>query len=108
MKDVNVMTEEEYTRYGRRRMKAMIRMKELSEEWLKERDTPLQRLVLQTAEHHLSRCEQMFGMSRYDQRLSSRRRSDFCIWSKEAFKAGEQYFYADPVDSNKRDGRCSC
>ena len=75
MKDVNMMTAEEFVAYGTDRMKAMVRMKQLSEEWLKQRDTPLQRIVLQTAENHLSRCEAMFGISRHDQRLSSRRRS---------------------------------
>lgn len=35
-----------------------------------EEPTPLQDIILQTAENHLSRCEQLFGISRYDRRLT--------------------------------------
>ncbi len=75
MKDMSITKQKDNTRYGINRMKMMTKMKQQSELWLQQRDTPLQRLVAQTAEHHLERCEELFGISRYDQRLSSRRRS---------------------------------
>ena len=40
-------------------------MKKQSEVCLQKRPTPLQDIILQTAENHLSRCEQIFGISRY-------------------------------------------
>ena len=70
MKDVNTMTPEELNKYGRTRVRTMLKMKMQAEMWLQKKDTPLQRLVLQTAEHQLSRAEAMFGISRNDIRMS--------------------------------------
>lgn len=72
MKDINTMTPEELNRYGRERVRTMLKMKMQAEMWLQKKDTPLQRLVLQTAEHHLSRAEAMFGISRSDIRIRKR------------------------------------
>lgn len=69
MKDINTMTPEELNRYGRDRVRTMLKMKMQAEMWLQKKDTPLQRLVLQTAEHHLSRAEAMFGISRNEVRM---------------------------------------
>ena len=70
MKDISLMTKEEFDRYGLNRMKIMLKMKKQSEVCLQKRPTPLQDIILQTAENHLTRCEQLFGISRYDRRLS--------------------------------------
>jgi len=70
MKDINLMIKEEFDRYGHNRMKIMLKMKKQSEVCLQKRPTPLQDIILQTAENHLTRCEQLFGISRYDRRLS--------------------------------------
>ena len=70
MKDINTMTPEEFQRYGRNRVKMMLKMRNQAELWLQRKDTPLQKLVLQTAEHQLSRAEAMFGISRNDIRMS--------------------------------------
>ena len=72
MKDINTMTPEEFQRYGRNRVKMMLKMRNQAELWLQQKDTPMQRLVLQTAEHQLSRTEAMFGISRSDIRLRKR------------------------------------
>ena len=64
------MTKEEFDRYGLNRMKIMLKMKKQSEACLQKKHTPLQDIILQTAENHLSRCEQIFSISRYDRLLS--------------------------------------
>ena len=69
MKDINTMTPEEFKRYGRNRVKMMLRMRNQAEIWLQQKDTPMQRLVLQTAENHLRHAEEMFGISRADIRM---------------------------------------
>ncbi len=75
MKDIAVMTEKELQQYGLDRVGMMIKMKEEAEMWLQQEDTPLHRLIVQTAEHHLTHCEELFGLSRYDQRFSSLNRA---------------------------------
>ena len=72
MKDISLMTKEEFDRYGLNRTKIMLKMKKQSEVCLQKRPTPLQDIILQTAENHLSRCEQIFGISRYYKRLSGK------------------------------------
>lgn len=72
MKDINTMTPEEFQRYGRNRVKMMLKMRNQAELWLQQKDTPMQRLVLQTAENHLRRAEKLFGISRSDIRLRRR------------------------------------
>ena len=69
MKDINTMTPEEFQRYGRNRVKMMLKMRNQAELWLQQKDTPMQRLILQTAEHHLCRAEELFGISRNDIRM---------------------------------------
>lgn len=70
MKDIRLMTQEEFNKYGLNRMKIMLKMKKQSEACLEKRNTRFQNIILQTAENHLVRCEQMFGTSRYDKMLS--------------------------------------
>ena len=53
MKDISLMTKEEFDRYGLNRMKIMLKMKKQSEACLQKRHTPLQDIILQTAENHL-------------------------------------------------------
>lgn len=55
--------------YAVDRMRAMLRMERLSEKWLAERDTPLQRLVFESAHYHIDAREKRFGISRNDQRV---------------------------------------
>ena len=50
MKDISLMTKEEFDRYGLNRMKIMLKMKKQSEVCLQKRPTPLQDIILQTAE----------------------------------------------------------
>ena len=50
MKDISLMTKEGFDRYGLNRMKIMLKMKKQSEACLQKRHTPLQDIILQTAE----------------------------------------------------------
>ncbi len=50
MKDINLMTKEEFDRYGLNRMKIMLKMKKQSEVCLQKRNTPLQDIILQIEE----------------------------------------------------------
>ena len=64
--DTSIMTKEEFTEYGVRRLKIMLQLKENAVKHLIRKNTPLQALVLETAEHRVLECEQRFGISRYD------------------------------------------
>ena len=67
--DVSIMTDEEYRLYGYGRMRIMIKMEQDALMWYKKKQTPFQRLVLDTAHHHVEQCEKEFGISRYDMSL---------------------------------------
>lgn len=69
IKDTEFMTEDEFVEYGLCRMRAMLKLEKMTEGWLKEKNTPFQQLVLETAHHHVDLCEKHFGISRYDMRL---------------------------------------
>ena len=70
MKEIKSMTPEEFQRYGRNRVKMMLKMRNQAEMWLQQKDTPMQRLVLQTAENHLRRAEDLSVRITHD-RLSA-------------------------------------
>ena len=67
--DTSKMTEYEYEDYITERMRVMLKMEKNAEKWLKQKDTPFQRLILNTAQHHVDRCEKKYGISRHDIRL---------------------------------------
>ena len=67
--DVSLMDEEELIEYGLSRMKVMLKLEQDAIGWLKERNTPFQQMVLDTAQHHVDLCEKKYGISRYDRRL---------------------------------------
>lgn len=71
--DVFDMDEEEFMLYGLKRMKTMIKLQKDAEQWFLVKNTPFQKKVLEMAEHHVSECEQIYGISRYDRRLREAR-----------------------------------
>jgi hypothetical protein len=64
-----VMTKDELTWYGLRRLKVMLLMEQDMEDVFSISDTPLYRLAVETAHNHVKRCEERYGISRYDIRL---------------------------------------
>ena len=52
MKDINLMTKEEFDRYGLNRMKIMLKMKKQSEVCLQKRNTPLQDIILHSVQQY--------------------------------------------------------
>lgn len=72
--EICTMTPEEFEAYGLDRVHSMQYALEHAIEWRRQRDTPLNRLVVNMAEHQLAAAEKRFGISRYDQRLSSCKR----------------------------------
>ena len=69
--DISIMDQDELLEYGLSRMKVMLKMEQNAIKWLKEKDTPFQQMVLETARHHVALCEKKYGISRYDRRLRS-------------------------------------
>ncbi len=67
--DVSKMSEYEYEDYVVERMRVMLKMEKDAEKWFKKKDTPFQRLILETAHHHVDKCEKEYGISRHDIRL---------------------------------------
>ena len=60
------MSENELKSYGLRRLRIMLLMEKDAEEFLKVNDSPLQRMVVETAHHNVERCEQKYGVKRQD------------------------------------------
>lgn len=69
--DTTAMTKDELTWYGLRRLKVMLLMEQDMEDILSVSDTPLYRLAVETAHNHVKRCEEKYGISRYDRRLQA-------------------------------------
>lgn len=69
-RDTSTMAEEEFVEYGLSRMRVMLKLEQDAVGWLKAKDTPFQQKVLELARHHVEICEERFGISRYDIRLS--------------------------------------
>ena len=69
MDDITNFTEDELIEYGSKRMRAMLKLERDATRWLQKKNTPFQQLILETARHHLDRCEKQYGISRYDIRL---------------------------------------
>lgn len=67
--DTAAMTKEDLTWYALRRLKVMLLMEQDMEDILSVSDTPLYRLAVETAHNHVKRCEEKYGISRYDTRL---------------------------------------
>lgn len=55
--------------YALDRMRTMLLMERAAKGQLAVKDTPFQRAVLKTAANHVERCEQRYGISRYDARI---------------------------------------
>lgn len=69
--DTSTMTKDELIQYGLRRLKVMLLIEQDMEEILSISDTPLYRLAVETAHNHVKRCEEKYGISRYDTRLQA-------------------------------------
>ena len=67
--DTSKMSEYEYEDYKTERMRVMLKMEKNAEKWLKQKDTPFQRLIFNTAHHHVDMCEKKYGINRHDIRL---------------------------------------
>ncbi len=65
-KDTSLMTEDEFYEYGCKRLKAMLKMERAAKRWLKVKDTPFQRHVLETAQHHVQYCVEKYGITPED------------------------------------------
>ena len=67
--DTSQMTKDELKEYGYSRMRVMLKLERTAEEWLKERNTPFQQMVLKMAKHHVDRCEALYGIPRQNVRI---------------------------------------
>ncbi len=65
-KDITALTEDELFEYGCKRLKVMLKMERDAQKWLKEKNTPFQQHVLETARHHVQRCMEMYGVTPQD------------------------------------------
>ncbi len=72
-RDTSIMTKDELAEYGLSRMKVMLKLEDDAVRWLKIKNTPFQQMVLETARHHITLCEEKYGISRHDIRLRSAR-----------------------------------
>lgn len=67
--DTSEMTDDEYKQYGYSCMKTMLRMERNAARRVSEKDTPFQRMILETARHHVDRCEKTYGINRQNVRI---------------------------------------
>lgn len=65
-KDISLMTEDELFEYGCKRLKVMLKMERDAKRWLSIKNTPFQQHVLETAQHHVQRCVDLYGVTPQD------------------------------------------